>query len=90
MSTIKKAAPKVTKKATPEKKSGVIFVRPWVYLANQGDGSASVNFFNTEEEAEAYAEPDGERYGDDVYQTTLVIDPKTGKICNVRKREKDE
>jgi hypothetical protein len=75
----------------PEAKdSKVIFVKPYVYVSNQGDGSANVNFFNTSEEAEAYAEPDGERYGDDIFPVTLVIDKKTGKICNVRKRREGE
>jgi len=77
--------PKKTVKKEKEQ-SNVIFVKPWVYVQNFGDGSCGVNFFNEEADANAYAEPDDERYCDDVYQVTLVIDPKTLKICNVRKR----
>ncbi len=84
----------VAKKKASEKpsaeKPAVIFVKPWVYLQSAGDGSAYANFFNTEEEASTYAEPDDERLCDDIFQVTLVIDPKSGRICNVKKREKDD
>lgn len=81
---------KKSKKATKDEKPGVIFVNAWVYAANCGDGSASVNFFNEEAEAEAYAAPDDERFCDDIFPVTLVIDPETKRICNVKKRKSDD
>jgi DNA-binding beta-propeller fold protein YncE len=70
-------------------KSSVLFVKGYVYVSNCGDGSASVSFFNTEQEAEAYAAPDDERFCDDIRPITIVVDPQTGKICNVKKRKED-
>jgi hypothetical protein len=78
------------KKNKPIADPTVIFIKPWVYVRSQGDGSANVLFFNTEAEAEAFTEGDEERLCDDVFQVTLVIDPRTGQICNVRKRKDDE
>lgn len=71
-------------------KSDVLFVKAWVFVENGGDGSAFVSFFNTEEEANAYAEPADERFCDDVFPATIVVDPKTGKICNVKKRKNED
>lgn len=83
-----KKQPKKAEKAA--EKSAVIFIKPWVYVQNLGDGSCGVRFFNERAEAEAYAEPDDERNCDDVFQVTLVVDPKTGRVCNVRKRQEDD
>lgn len=73
------------------KKSDVIFVKAYVWVVNNDDGSASALLFNTAEEAEAYAELDSApRFNDDVQRITLVVDPKTAKLCNVKKRTKQE
>lgn len=54
----------------------------WFYIQNAGDGSAYVRFFNSEADAEAYAENDDERYCDDICQESLEFDSKTGKLTN--------
>lgn len=54
----------------------------WLYIQNAGDGSCYVRFFNSEEDAEAYAENDDERYCDDIAQVSLEFDPQTGKLLN--------
>ena len=52
-----------------------------VYIQNCGDGSCRVKFFNSEEDAEAYAEPDNERNCEDVYTVELEFD-SDGKLLN--------
>lgn len=52
----------------------------WVYIENCGDGSAVARFYNTEEEANSAADEDDERFCDDVYETSITIDPTTGKL----------
>jgi hypothetical protein len=46
----------------------------WVYMKNNGDGSASPCFFNSEDAAEKYAENDDERYCEDIDRHTLEFD----------------
>lgn len=53
----------------------------WTYSENLGDGSVSVRFFNSEEDAEAYAENDHERSCDDIECHVLVFDDD-GKLLN--------
>ncbi len=56
-------------------------VKVWLYIENLGDGSCGVRFFNSEADAEAYAEPDDERYCDDIYPKELEFD-EDGKLLN--------
>ncbi len=49
-------------------------VKFWYYMQNNGDGSASPLFFNSEKAAEAYAENDNERYCDDISFEELEFD----------------
>jgi hypothetical protein len=42
-----------------------------VYIQNNGDGSSSVKFFNTEPEAEEFAKDHNERNCEDVYTVEL-------------------
>jgi hypothetical protein len=58
----------------------------WVYIQNGGGGSAFVRFFNSEAEAEAYAELDDERYCDDICYEAIEVD-ENGKILNPSKAE---
>ena len=53
----------------------------WTYSENLGDGSVTVRFFNSEEDAEAYAELDDERNCDDIQEHVLVFD-NNGKLLN--------
>jgi hypothetical protein len=48
----------------------------WLHIVNSGDGSCYVKFFNSEEEANKYADDhdNGERYCDDVYSKELEFD----------------
>lgn len=66
-----KAKPK-TKVATP-KGLKITFA---VYVANQGDGSASARIFPDEETAEKFASKDDERYCDDISSMTIFVDDK--------------
>jgi hypothetical protein len=50
-----------------------------VYIRNLGDGSCSVKFFNTEDEAEKFASKDNERNCDDVYTISIEVDAN-GKL----------
>lgn len=58
----------------------------WVYIQNNGDGSAVARFFNTREEAEARHNEDDKEYGecfcDDVYAETLIFDLITGRLVD--------
>jgi hypothetical protein len=56
-----------------------------VFIQNLGDGSCAVRFFNSEEDAEAYAGDDDERYCDDIYPVTLEVD-ESGKLLNPDKK----
>lgn len=71
-------------------KSETLIIKPWVYLESMGDGSAAVRFFNSQKDADKYAEHHDERLCDDIYCKKLVIDLKTGKILNVDVPEEDE
>jgi hypothetical protein len=54
---------------------GRFTIKVWTYISNGGDGSASARFFNSEEEAEAYAEASGDdRFCDDISIETLEFD----------------
>lgn len=54
---------------------GRFTVKVWTYISNGGDGSASARFFNSEADAEAYAEESGDdRFCDDICQKTLEFD----------------
>lgn len=54
---------------------GRFSVKVWTYISNMGDGSACARFFNTQEEAEAYAEASGDdRFCDDIEPKTLEFD----------------
>lgn len=55
-------------------------IKFWVYVANLGDGSAAARFFKSQKEAEAVAEADLERFCEDVYETEILVDPKTRKL----------
>lgn len=82
------------KKSSSSKKSSASKVKPleiklWVYMSNCGDGSAVAKYFNTEAEAEEFAEPDGERFCDDIFEKTLRLDPKTLKLLKVPTRDED-
>jgi hypothetical protein len=80
-------ASKKTSSKKPASKN--LSIKLWVYMSNCGDGSAAPKFFNTEQEAEDFAEPDGERFCDDIFQTTLRLDPKTLKLLKVPTRDED-
>ena len=60
----------------------------WVYIRDNGDGSASAFFFNTEADAERAAELDfewsGQRMCDDVDSVTLEFDD-SGVLLNPSK-----
>jgi hypothetical protein len=56
-------------------------VKLWVYMRNNGDGSSSPEFYNTEFEAEDAAKGDDERNTDDVLPVTLKFDDN-GKLLN--------
>lgn len=50
------------------------------YIQNNGDGSCSVKFFNSDEAAEEYAKNDDERFCDgDVFTKELEFD-EAGKL----------
>lgn len=62
-------------------------VRGWIHILDCGDGSASVDFFGTEETAQAAADEELKEYGQslcdnvesfeiDVDESGNVIDPK--------------
>jgi hypothetical protein len=51
----------------------------WIYSQNNGDGSASPVVFGSREAAEAYAEPDDERFGEDIKSVGLEFDEQ-GKL----------
>jgi hypothetical protein len=51
-----------------------IKVKLWIYVKNGGDGSCSTSLFSSEEAAEKYAEPDDERYQEDIQQETFEVD----------------
>ncbi len=76
--------------AVVEKVGDILTLRPWVYLQSLGDGSATALLFNTEKEAEAYAEHDDERLCDDVFRDTIKVNLKTGKLLDVPVREEDD
>ena len=59
----------------------VMKTKIWTYSENLGDGSVTVRFFNSEEDAEAYAELDNERNCDDIQEHVLVFD-NNGKLLN--------
>lgn len=60
-------------------------VQFWCYMENMGDGSVAARFFNSEEEAEGYAEDHDERMCDDIELVTLEFD-KNGKLLNPAKK----
>lgn len=60
-------------------------VKVWTYVENLGDGSCAVRFFNSREEAEAFAGEDDERYCDDINPETLEFDDN-GVLLNPDKR----
>ena len=61
-------------------------VQLYLYIQNMGDGSCSVKFFNSRESAEKFAEPDDERFCEDIYPKTLELD-ENGKLINENSRE---
>lgn len=64
-------------------------VKVWTYVENLGDGSCAVRFFNTEEEASAYADDDNsDRFCDDINPETLEFD-ESGKLLNPDKHNRD-
>lgn len=71
---------KSRKKQAKQKKT--VTVRFAVYVNNNGDGSASPLFFATKKQAEVAAEPDGERFCDDIKSYKFEVDPATGKILS--------
>ncbi len=77
-------------KKTSSKKTPALNIKLWVYMSNCGDGSAVARYFNTEAEAEAFAEPDGERFCDDIYQETFKLDPETHRLLSVPVRDDDD
>jgi hypothetical protein len=56
-----------------------IKAKVWIHIHSQGDGSAVVYFFSTEEAAEKYAEHCDERFSDDIYSEELEFD-QDGKL----------
>ena len=52
----------------------IMKTRIWIYIKNLGDGSASIRFFSSKEEAEKYAENDDERFCDDINEYILDFD----------------
>ena len=56
-------------------------VKIWIYTRNLGDGSCAPCFFNSNEEAEKYAESDDERYCNDISEYILEFD-ENGKLLN--------
>lgn len=62
-------------------------IKFWTYIENLYDGSCAIRFFNSEEEAEAYAEKDDERFCDDINVKELEIDPVTLKLMKVNTRD---
>lgn len=67
MATKKTAAKKAAKPQT-------IKAKFWIYMSNQGDGSAVAKFFSSEVAAEKYASHDDERFCEDIYSKTLEFD----------------
>jgi hypothetical protein len=57
-------------------------VRLWIWMRNNGDGSASPVFFGTREEAELAAEKDEERLCDDIDEVRFVVDSETGALVS--------
>jgi hypothetical protein len=54
---------------------GRFTIKVWTYVENLGDGSCGVRFFNSEAEANAYADEDNsDRFCDDVNPETLEFD----------------
>lgn len=49
-------------------------VKVWCYIYSCGDGSAGVEFFKTESEAEKAAENDDEPFCDNVFSKELEFD----------------
>ena len=56
-------------------------VKFWIYMQNNGDGSACAKFFKTEGEAEMAAADDDERYCDDIYPKTITVDTETCELA---------
>lgn len=53
----------------------------WYYIQNLYDGSATVRFFKSKEDAEKYADIDDERFCDDIECCELEFD-ENGKLLN--------
>jgi hypothetical protein len=61
----------------------------FIYNQNNYDGSSSACFFNTEEDAEKYAEEDTERFCDDINSHTFEFDDQ-GNLLNSDKRDPED
>lgn len=61
----------------------------WVYTSNNGDGSVTPLLFSTQEDAQAHAEKDEERYCEDITKLTIYFD-KNGKMIPVLYNEDDD
>jgi hypothetical protein len=64
----------------------------WCYVRNNGDGSPGLLIFDSEKEANKYADKDGdeydERFCDDVFSETIEVDAATGKLLTPNPKRK--
>lgn len=70
--------------------SGTLKLEFWVYMRNNGDGSASPMFFLSEDLAEKAAEKDDERLCDDVVFHEFEVDLETGEVISGIETDTDE
>lgn len=65
-------------------KQNLLTVSFWVYLGDNGDGSACPYYFSSQRRAEKYAEENsyGQRLCDDVFFDSITIDLDKKKIID--------